>query len=293
MDTSYIKQALCRTVCLILYILPIAYVATIIAVAVHEILGHGIATVLLGGDFTGFVLKWDGMGLAYCFLPRTATTLVRILLLMAGIIATTIASVIALYLSYFFRKKTSIQLAFIVISFFCMMQGVPYVLWNAYHPVPPGDIGKVILLICGQQPPHDSVIRWTFLTLGILLFVVTTFYFCVSIFRKMEEIILNGSQFTGRARVIALCTFLVGPGVVGWFKFDWNQVAPGIGILPCVVGALSILTVAIILFWYRPDFKKRDSFHSISWRHILVSWSTFVATVLAMVLWFADGVMWG
>ena len=51
-----------RAVSLALFVLPIVYVAEILSVAVHEILGHGLSAVALGGSFSGFTLKWDAGG---------------------------------------------------------------------------------------------------------------------------------------------------------------------------------------------------------------------------------------
>jgi len=293
MNSVHARQTIGRTVRLLLFLLPVGYVATILGVAVHEILGHGMSAMLLGGQFSGFVLKWDAMGWAYSSLPSTASQSHLIVCLISGVVATTAFGGILLCLVFFFRKRPIVQLALLVISFICLMDGIPYLLWNSYHPVPPGDIGKVILLSCGRQLPKASAIRWAFLALGILLFAVTTFYFCTSIFVRLEKVVLHGDQFTGKSRLLALFFFLALPGSLGWLTFDWNQLAPGIGLLPCVVGALSVVAMASLLFWYNPKSKHRDCVYSVSWRHILVSWSSLVATVIAMTLWFEKGVMWG
>ena len=293
MNGEYIERTSGRTVGLVLFLVPIGYVATILGVAVHEILGHGMSAILLGGEFAGFVLKWDAMGWAYSSLPYTAPQSHHIVYLISGVIATTVVGGILLCFALLFRKSRSIQLAMLVTSFICLMDGISYILWNSYHPVPPGDIGRIILLSCGQQLATASAVRWGLLALGILLFVVTTFYFCASIFMRTEELVLNGNQFTGKSRLLALFFFLVLPGSVVWFAFDWNQLAPGIGLLPCVVGALSVVAMAALLFWHRPTSKHEDSVHSISWRSIVVSWSVLVITVIATILWFEKGVMWG
>ena len=282
-----------RTIVLALFVLPIGYVAEILSVAIHEILGHGLSAVLLGGSFSGFVLKWDAMGWAYSALPATAPLLHHVLYLASGVIATTVCGLTLFGLVFLFRKRLDIQLALLVVSFICLMDGIPYVLWNAYHPVPPGDIGWIIALSCGQRVPEASAIRWALLVVGTLLFAGTTFYFSALVFIRMEAMILGGGQFTGKSRVLALFFLLALPGSVGWFTFDWDQLAPGIGLLPDVVGALSVIVVAALLFWYRPKLKHENRIHLITWRHIVVSCTCLIATVIALTFWFKDGVKWG
>ncbi|NQT14807.1 MAG: M50 family metallopeptidase [Planctomycetes bacterium] len=287
------RSLISRAVALALFLLPVGYVAGILGVAVHEILGHGWSATLLGGEFSGFVLKWDTMGRAFCVLPSTAPPSHHVFHLASGVIATTICGAILLGLAFLSRKRVDIQLALLVVSFTVLMDGIPYVLWNSYHPVPPGDFGRIISLSCGRQPPEESVIRWALLTLGVLLFAGTTFYFCTSMFMRIEELILNGGQLTGSSRLLALFLFLALPGSVGWFMFDWNQLAPGVGLLPCVVGALSVTAMAALLFWYRPKSEHGEPVHPVTWRHIVVSWSCLIVTVIALALWFEDGVRWG
>lgn len=44
--------------------LPVIYMAGIFGSVVHEVLGHGIAALLLGGEFHGFKVQWDTMAWA-------------------------------------------------------------------------------------------------------------------------------------------------------------------------------------------------------------------------------------
>lgn len=247
---------------------------------------------LLGGTFSGFVLKWDAMGWVFCVLPPTASQLHVVLFFASGVIATTICGLTLLGLAFFFRERHDIQLALFVASLACLMDGIPYVLWNAYQPVPPGDIGWIITLCCGQRLPETSLLRWGLLICGVLLFTGTTFYFCSGVFVRMEALILGGRQSAGGSRLLMLLVLLVLPGSAAWFMFDWNQLAPGIGLLPCVVGALSVVTMAAVLFWYRPRLEHGTPIHMVTWHHIAVSWACLIATVMALALWFDEGVRW-
>jgi hypothetical protein len=274
-----------RAIGLALFLLPVAYVAEIVSVAVHEVLGHGLSAVILGGTFHSFVLRWDGMGWASCDLPSAAPPIHEVLHLASGLIAETTFGVMLWRLVPFFRRRSDVQLALLVASFICLTDATSYVLWNAYHPVPPGDIGRIIWLSIVTRPPETSVIRWVLLGVGALLFAGTTVYFYAAVFVRIEALIVRGGQLAGGYRLLVLLAFIVLPGSIGWFMFDWNQLAPGIGWRPCMVGTLSAVAMAGLLFWYRPKLQESNYGHPITWRHIAVSWMCLIVTVLALALW--------
>jgi hypothetical protein len=278
---------------LFLFLLPVAYVGVIFAVAVHELLGHGLFGLLLGGKFTGFALKLDGMGWAYSQLPEGHTCWARIVHLGSGIFVTTLMGACLLVAGWAVRRRREIQLAFFLLSVVCLMDGVPYLLWNAYHPVKPGDVGKIIILWNWAQYPGATIIREILLLLGIMLYAACTVYFCGAIFSRMEAQILEGGQFTGWKRGLALLFFLALPGGAGWFSFDWNQLAPGVGVLPCVVGAVSVAVVALALYWIRPRIGDDPPIRPVTLGHLAVAWGVCLTTLLLVLLWFRHEVVWG
>jgi hypothetical protein len=282
-----------RAVGLALFLLPLEYVAEILSTAVHEILGHGLSAVVLGGTFSGFIFRWDGMGWAFCGLPSTAPLTHEVLQLASGIIAEVTCGVALWGVIAFFWRRRDIQLVLLMASFTFLIDGASYVLWNAYRPVPPGDIGRIIWLASPTWPPEASVLRWTLLVVGALLCAATTLYFYPALFVRIEALIVPGNQLAGGPRLLALLVFLVLPGCIGWLLFDWNQVAPGIGWLPCAVGVLSVVVMGGLLFWCRPRFKGSDSARLITRRHIAVAWTGLTVTALPLTLWFNEGVRWG
>src|SRR5437867_8898755 len=132
-----------RITMLALFLFPIAYVGNIGSVAVHEVLGHGGMALLLGGHFKGFVLKQDGMGYALAFPARGAPLSHSILILAAGSCATTVAGLALLGAALLARRSAALRLTLLLLSLLCLLEGPPYLLWNAYRPVPPGDIGEI------------------------------------------------------------------------------------------------------------------------------------------------------
>jgi hypothetical protein len=283
-----------RAVRLAFFVLPIVYVAGALSAAVHEVLGHGLSAVLLGGEFSGFTVKWDGMGWAFATLPADgASASHQILFWASGIIATTVCGAILWGLVFFFRRRPDIQLAMLVTAFVLLISGIDYVVWNAYHPIPStGDIGKIIMFCHILEFPDPTVLRWVLLITGVLLFAGTTFYFCTSIFVRAEALILSGGRLTGKSRFLVLFLFLVLPGAYAFLSFDLNQLAPGIGRVPNVAGALGIIAVAGLLFWYRPKLKNGNSVPLITWRHLVVSGTCLLVTITALALWLNEGLIW-
>jgi hypothetical protein len=62
--------------------------------------------------------------------------------------------------------------------------------------------------------------------------------------------------------------------------------------VPNVAGALSIISVAAVLFWYRPRLKNRNYLPLITWRHIVVSGVCLLVTITALTLLLNEGVRW-
>lgn len=232
------------------------------------------------------------MGWALCGLPASAPLAHHILHLAAGVLAEITCGIALWGLTSLFRRRPDIQVALLIASSICLIDGTSYVLWNAYHPVPPGDIGRIIWLSCGQQAPQDSLIRWAFLISGALLFAGTVFYFYIAVFARVEALILRGGQFAAGSRLLALLVFIVLPDTVGWSLFDWDQLAPGIGFLPNVIGILGAVAVAAFLFWYRPRLRHSGPVRLVTRRHAVASWTCLIVVILAIALWFNDGVRW-
>ncbi len=286
------NNTITRTIRLAFFALPLIYVAEVLSIIVHEVLGHGLTAVLLGGQFSGFAVKWDTMGWALADIPVGAPVTHHILYLASGIIATTVCGVILWGIVFLFRRRPDIQLALLVGAFIFLIDGMDYVVWNTYHPVPSGDIGKIILFYKAFELPGFTILRWLLLITGILLFAGIVFYFCTSIFVRIETLILSGGQFTDKSRFLALFMFLALPGAYEFLSFDWNQIAPGIGRVPNVADALSIIVIAGLLFWYRPNLKIGNSIPPITWHHVAISATCLLVTTTVLALWLNEGVRW-
>jgi len=268
-----------KVLLLALFLAPVAYISLILSVATHEIIGHGLAAVALGGTFHGFKLELDGMGWASIDLPSGASTIDNIICLAAGVTATTVTGLVLIAVSYHIRKRLGIRLSLLILSFMCLMEGIPYIFWNSYHPVPPGDIGRIIALWRSVGFPGEIGIRIFLLAVSGIMFCISTFFLCALLLQGIEEAVLAGKRFSPQARFWILLLFLVIPGPAAWFLFDWNQLAPGIGLLPCIVGAASIVISAIILYWFSLKPRSDIPGMNIKWYHLLILYGFLILLV--------------
>jgi hypothetical protein len=246
----------------------------------------------LGGRFNGFVLRLDGMGWAFSALPSDATTTDEVISLASGVTATTLTGIIFLVLAYVVRKRLAVRLSLLVLSFSLLMEGIPYVFWNSYHPVPPVDIGRIITLWHNVQLPGGIRIRAFLIVISGFVFFTTTFSLYALLFQGIEEALLAGKRFSPKERFWTLLLFLAVPGSAVWFMFDWNQLAPGIGVVPCVVGAVSTLIFVTILYRFSLRPCSYPPAINITWYHLLLSYGCLFIIVVLTLFWFQNGVRW-
>lgn len=223
-------------------------------------------------------------------MPDGASSAHHIVYLASGTIATTLFDLILWGLVHPFRRSVATQLVLLIAAFVVLIDAFSYVLWDAWKPFPRGDFGQIIWMAGGPLMFKGIFVQWSLLLISAALFVGATFYFCRAIFIRIEALILQGEQFSGLPRIIALAVFLVLPGACGWLSYDWNQVNPGIGRLPQVVGVLSVVATAAMLFRHRPKLRHAGPVSPVTWHAIAASWVCLLITVVVMALWLVDGV---
>ena len=287
------KSFFAHAVLLGLFLMPVAYIGLILATASHEILGHGFSAIALGGTFQGFVLKWDGMGWAFSSLPFNTPITSQIVHLAAGVTASTILGFVLLIVAHIFRSRLIIRLPLLILSFCCIMEGVPYVLWNSYYPLPPGDIGSIITLLRDANLAVSAEIRLMIMILSGIMFLVMTLFFCALLLQSLEEALFQENRPLPKQRIWLLIIFVIIPGFAAWFMFDWNQLAPGIGLLPSFAGAGCIFVSACIAYYF--PLKPRCDIHetNITWFPLFISYGCLISVLLVIGFWSRTGVMWG
>ena len=241
-DASW-KPFLLRGAQALFSLLPFAYFGLLLATLAHEALGHGLAAVCLGGKFLAFQMDLSGMGWAYVVLGPDAADGKHIVMLSAGVVVTLLLGTVFLVLGASIRRPLP-SLVMLVLSLNLLLEGAPYVFWNAVHPVPPGDIGRIL------AETESALVRPALIAVGGVAMFGAIWVLTALLFRRLEGWLGSNGSLAGVQRaVVAILLGLVPAGL--WFTFDWNQLAPGLGYLPNIVGAASHLVAAASVFWIR------------------------------------------
>lgn len=269
---------------LFLFFLPVLYLGIILAVALHEIAGHGLAAHVLGGRFNGFGLRLDGMGWAEVDV-RDLSPSVQALVFLAGALATTFFSLILFALGLAFRRRTHAHLALFLLAFICLQDGQPYFFWDAIFLAGIGDFSRIANLFPSLALRIATIALCGLMTAGGIILFNT--WFLKAACRLVDE----GNRTTLRGRA-ALSIMMLTLQAVGWFMFPWDQVVPGIGLLPGL--SAMALTIATLLFHVRPRrLESRggpphpEQFFRTP---MLVAWTACLGTAAGIALWLQKGV---
>ena len=264
-----------RLVLLLLFVLPVGYGGVLLAVTVHEVLGHGLAAVLLGGSFDGFEIHWDAMGYAQTTLPPDVTTSGRVFHLAAGALVTTALGALLLWSTRLARRGGLIYLAPCLLSCIFVLDGSEYMFWSAYGMTGNGDFARIVRLT------DSDAWRWGFMVSGALL-TVFFLWWPMSLFTRGANLWLWGRQPAGGWRRLLIPLGVALGLVLGMASFDWEQLVPGIGSAPTVVAVILGILTGLILWSAagRPD----EEVERLSMRdaapHLLTTWGAF-----GLLLW--------
>jgi hypothetical protein len=269
-------------VCAILALAPFGYLGILAGVAVHEVIGHGLTSLAVGGEFLGFQLDFDGMGYAIVPLKDSTGGWRRAVVLSGGVVATFVFG-LALFLGgYGLRRRPWAALPLIIVSFGLLMDGIPYIFWNALKPVPPGDVGKVI------EMTGSSLLRVVLIVVGGLSMIAITWAFTTLLFAILQSWLSVANELQNKARLLLLALIGVISGIA-WFTFDWNQLVPGIGFIPSFTGLILHLAAAASLLLVRPRLLPLGSTRGIGLA-ALVGWGLAGISIAAIATWFRQGI---
>lgn len=279
------QATVCRAALALAIIVPYAYLGGLLATLVHELMGHGLVCMAMGGRFLGFELHLDGMGYAYVPMPPDAAVWRWSTVLMGGVFSTIIFGAAFLLMTYTARRRPWLAIPLLAMAGNLLLEGSPYTFFNAMHPVPPGDIGKVLVI-----NPH-WLWRVGFAAAGGVVMVTAIWIITAIGFWLIESWVAAGQQLTGLARLAALLLLNAAAGSL-WFTFDWDQLAPGIGLWPNIIGLSLHLLAGMSLFWIRISPATLHVANRPMILSALLGWVTLTVAVVVTAVWLRHGVMW-
>ena len=267
------KSFLKRFFIFLLFALPFAYIGIMFAVTIHEISGHGLGSLVLGGTFDGFTLKPDGMGWANVDTSNISITK-QALVYLIGPASTLVWGIILLIFAYALRKRFFTSLGVLILALNCLLEGPPYIFWNAIKPLPPGDIGRILELIPSASLRFTLMIIGGIITLGGIVLVNILLY------NKGYSYLSKAKDTTTLKKwIFILVLFAAQAG--SWFIFDWNQLAPGLDMLPNIVGT-AITGIVLLVLGLKKETKNNEEINDSSWK-LAIGTAWIVVIIIAIL----------
>ena len=283
-----------RMIALAMFLLPTAYLAGVLSVLAHEVLGHGITAWIVGGTFRGFAINWDGGGWAMAAAPPGSPEWKEIAVLAGGCLAETEVGLLCLLLTIPYRRRFYMKTALLLVGYFCLTEALSYVFWGLYQPSSAqGQEGLIADFTRIYQITGNAYLHSVLMPAAGLLFLATTIGGSLLLFRWIEEYVAGTQGLHGWLRAVSLLAFLALPGIVGWFIYDWEQIIPGIGRRPCIVGAAAQVICAALLYRWslRPSTDQPELRGAVV--PVIAVWMTALLLGIAMWSRSGKGVFWG
>jgi hypothetical protein len=168
-----------RLIILIVFLVPIGYIAALVATFIHEVFGHGLAAVMVGGIIEDLTIQWDGQGLATLSHPANIPRYDLGFIFIAGILITIVIGLILIRLGIHRGIPYFPRLALLTIASECLMGAGPmYIFWNALFPLEEHywDISNLLEMYDSQGLRVFLVIIGLALMIGSMIIVNVVLY---------------------------------------------------------------------------------------------------------------------
>ena len=270
---------------MVIFSLPVIYLSIILAVFIHEVVGHGLITVLLGGQFTGFGIHLDGLGWANiecADLPMLS----KILIFFGGAFSTTVFALLSFTLSIMYRKSRFASLAFLLFAVVSLLDGAPYIFWDAIYLSGVGDFSMVWLLY------RSDAMRNVLIGFSGLIMLVGIVGFNFQYYRIASRWLGEGKMIKRKGWIsFSLLVFLL--QAAAWFSFDWDQLIPGVGLLPSVVGVVIALLTILPLVAYHEERSAQEAWSRSSHARAYIggAWIVCIGVIFMIKKWLQNGIM--
>lgn len=285
MDIQERKSFISRWLCFVLFFIPVVYLGSIAAVTLHEVVGHGVMTRLLGGSFSGFGILIDAMGWARVDLTALSP-LRQAIVLAGGALVTNLLGIVFLLIGIRLKKQFLLSVALITfaLTFFC--DGLPYFFWDALYRGGIGDASGIL----GLYP-----YAWLRILIIILsgAALMTTIVLCNHLLFGRICMFLGSRGRSSRPERIMVALTLLVVQAAAWFSFDWTQLipVPEIGLWPSVIPAIITLIVlgtdVMLLEREKPPVQPE---HPLRFKAaILTAWGSCAVTVAVILLFLQNG----
>lgn len=278
---------------LVVCIGPALYWAHIIAVVVHEVIGHGLVALLLGGRFDGFMISPDAFGWAHAYIPYDAEGYLwrQSLVYAGGSVSTFFVGLIFLAgLARLPKLSAPARLSILIAAYALLTEGTSYLFFTSIHPT--GGDWAIILELSG----HPIWMRWAFVLIGAIGFlsaIVGCFWYGLRTWAGVLQSWGVVYESTGFMWVAVPGVLIALPA----FVFNWDQLAPGLWYWPnifmLVIESVLSFTLAIRGFKH-PEVELGRPATRAGWALIGIVNTTLSIAIFGLCwLVFQHEVLWG
>jgi len=223
---------------LVLFLFPAGYLSVFTSTLVHEVFGHGLMAISVGGDFTGLKIEWDGSGSANATAGEHAHRHERALVDLAGIFAGMLAGLASLGLGYVRRLPFFLRLWLLVFASDALLGNSVYLFWNGIYTDFNGDVSNYLVRY------GEIELRMLAVIIGggfLLFFVALT---CHTWYTIMCEWL--GSRKASRGYELIAPLVLI--FVVQSFRWLTNDLLYNVGAY--AIAAMTLLTIGVLVWLY-------------------------------------------
>lgn len=272
-------------------LIPTVYVGLALASFVHEVCGHVLMSVAIGGGVDRLQFLWLGGGRTNVRWPNPVSVASMTAVYGAGPVATTVAGAVLLWFGLREKNGTT-RWALLLMAMCAFLDGPSIVLWDGLGNGGEGDFSKAMSML--RHVPGIDADHWqvVILSIGTALLVATTAL--VSSALAAGAVPLNTTNVSRSKRVhrtawagafacVAAAYSLV------FYGGHASSISLGIRIaMSAAIAAISTTICAVV-----PPFRAEPRSGAISGRGILTAWLSVVIVLAVCRFVFPDGVVIG
>jgi len=251
---------------------PAAYLGLLLAMTVHEVLGHGLAALAMDGRFEGFGIALNGAGGSVAYLDYDSPAWQLVVLHSSGTVAGLLAGILLMAVS---RRRSTLPSLLLRVFAVCLLFAQAISLWHgARNPNHPTDLSAT-LFEAGVKRLQPV------LYIAGAMVVATVWAGSALVFRPLEGWLGTDGRLSGIRRAVALGL----PGIIFLVFLVLMQ--------PDWLVLLAYVVAAASLYWIRLSPRPVPLRHKQLAAALAGVWMATAAAGAATAIWLQHGVRWG
>ena len=190
------RAFIARLLALLPFVFPTVFLAVVFQKALHEVAGHGLMTLAVGGKFSGFQICLTEASVSYRLPPAPCSPLQQALIGSSGIAVNVIFGLACLLSASWLRRESFLRFALMVLAGPSLLKGLSSTFWGSFPRWGFGELKELF-----EFNPAASF-RWSLIAASAAGLVAATFIINLCIFQFLEA--WFGRQRNPRLLILAL-----------------------------------------------------------------------------------------